>query len=366
MAIKDYLTVNIEKPVGTYVDLTNYFQARVGDIRPYCKLHIMSGSRSVDMSDKKIMFCGRDPNGTPFIDAGGMDDDQGGDDRQAGLITFHWPEGIFQTEGTWQLAYFTIQTDAGEAISTVNLTLNVLPNNVAMGISIRPFLPEIEDVRNQVNDALRDLNAQQLLNQIDSMKTTVNAYTDLITSNQILNKPQATELINDNFNNFSTQMNGKMTSLQSNVNSQLSNFNQTLNDREWTSVGWDATLLNGATGWVSSQLAYNNAICIGRIIGWVIFPAGNFNIDFATNPLNGIVNFHNSTIGETVVADPQDHWYNPRILGRVNLDQNDTTLGMWPQYSPQYSGDGSKAQNDTRYGIFINMMFMGSRSMVTR
>ena len=74
MAYKDYLEVDIEKPVSTFVDLTNYFQARVGDAKAYCKLHIKSGSNSIDMTNKKMTFYGKDSNATPFVAAGGFDD----------------------------------------------------------------------------------------------------------------------------------------------------------------------------------------------------------------------------------------------------------------------------------------------------
>lgn len=355
MAIKDYLVVDMAKPANTFVNLTDYFQGRVGDAEAYCKLWIKFGSRPIDMTDKKLRFEGNDPNGTPFIDAGRFDAGDDGD-VQLGMITFYFPKGFFQVEGKWQHAFFKLQTNDGKDISTADLTLNVLPNNVEMGIGIHPFESDLEKTKAQINQALREMNAQQLLNQIESMKTTVGAYTDLITRNQVLNKPQVEELVNDKFNSFSTTMNGKFTSLQGNVNSQLVGFQKTLNEREWVSTGYSATMLNGADGWVLGQLAYNDKFGVGRIQGFVKLPAGRFEIDFATNPLHNIVDLSNNVSQPSVLCDPQSDWKNGRIDGRVGLDQNQTTLGMW--------GGTKTADKDTGYDFFLNMVFQFPRSAI--
>lgn len=348
MALRDYLDVDIEKPVSTFVDLTNYFQARVGDVRPYVKLHIKSGSQSVDMSTKKITFSGRDANGTPFIDAGGMEDDEGQDDRQIGLITFHFPEGIFQVEGKWQVAYFNIETQNGEKISTINLTLNVLPNSVAMGISIHPFLPEIETVRSQVNKALSELNAQQLLNQIDSMKSTVGAYTDLISKNQVLNKPDTEKLIGDKVDSFKQSLTSQIDSIKNNVNSQVNNLSSSLNKQAWHSEQYGGTMLNGATGWVMGVVNYNSVACVGSICGWVKFGKDGHTKDFATNPLYGKVKFDN-TKGVAVNVDGVNS--DDSYRGTCNVDQSNKALGLWAKTYPT---------KNEEYTFLFNMIFTGS------
>ena len=266
MAYKDYLEVDIEKPVSNFVDLTNYFQARVGDARAYCKLHIKSGSNSVDMTNHKMRFYGKDSNATPFTAAGGFDDDQPGDDRQLGLITFYFPEGIFQKEGKWQEAYFKIQGEDGSDISTVNLTLNVLPSQVEMGISVRPFIPELEKTRTKINQALREMNAQQLLNQIESMKTTVGAYTDLIEQHAVLNKPETVDLVSGIVNPFRQQLTSQMDSLSSSVTSQMNAVKADVTAQlEKNKVRYEyfsGTMLNGCTGWIGGCLVYIQNIAI--------------------------------------------------------------------------------------------------------
>ena len=331
MAYKDYLEVDIEKPVSTFVDLTNYFQARVGDAKAYCKLHIKSGSNSIDMTNKKMTFYGKDSNATPFAAAGGFDDDQPGDDRQLGLITFYFPDGIFQKEGKWQEAYFKIQGEDGSDISTVNLTLNVLASQVEMGISVRPFIPELEKTRTKINQALREMNAQQLLNQIESMKTTVGAYTDLIEQHAVLNKPETVDLISGIVNPFRQQLTSQMNTLSSSITSQMNavkanvanQLEKTKIEDEWFS----GTMINGCTGWTGARLVRFTHLAIGYIMGWARFPEKSWkNIDFSTNPLASKVNFDNVPVGGPVLVMPAGN--KPRRVMNCGVDNN-INLGLW-------------------------------------
>ena len=333
MAIKDYLVVDIEKPVATYVDLTNYFQGRVADADAYCKLWIKSGSTSVDMTNKKLRFYGKDSNATPFVAAGHFDDDQPGDDRQLGLITFYFPEGIFQKEGKWQEAFFKIEGADGSDISTINLTLNVLPNQVEMGISIRPFIPVLEETEAKINKALREMNAQQLLNQIDSMKTTVGAYTDLIEQHAVLNKPQTIDLVNGIVNPMRTELNSEMDSLKTNLNNQMNvvkdDESNALAQSRWYWENYNGTLLNGCTGWVSGQFIRNQDVVVGYLCGNVNLPEGtDKSIDFATNPLFSVMDFSNSTLNQIVMLWPENG-QEERPTMYCSLDSGNSQLALW-------------------------------------
>lgn len=366
MALKDYLEVDIEKPMSTFVDLTNYFQARVGDAKAYCKLHIKSGHNSVDMTNKKMRFYGKDSNATPFVAAGGFDDDQPGDDRQLGLITFYFPDGIFQKEGKWQEAYFKIQDENGSDISTIDLTLNVLPNQVEMGISIRPFIPALEETEAKINKALREMNAQQLLNQIDSMKTTVGAYTDLIEQHAVLNKPETIDLINSTVNPFKTQLTGQMNDLKSNLVSQMFSMQSKVDDTvskipRWHSMNRiSGTLLNGCSGWVSGNLMWNDdGQNAGILYGWVKLPASSSHaIAFSTNPLNSYVNFGTSLM-QTVVMFPQDVPSDvSRTLMGCDIDKNDNNnLGLW-HVQRGWKDDQENYMGNLSYAFSFNLVFV--------
>lgn len=353
MAIKDYLVVDIEKPVATFADLTNYFQGRVGDAKAYCKLWIKSGSNSVDMSNKKMCFYGKDSNATPFVAAGGFDDDQPGDDRQLGLITFYFPDGIFQKEGKWQEAFFKIQDENGSDISTINLTLNVLPNQIEMGISVRPFIPELEKTRAKINQALREMNAQQLLNQIDSMKTTVGAYTDLIEQHAVLNKPETIDLVNGIVNPFKTELNGEMDNLKTNITSQMNavktNVASQLEQAKLHSDWYSGTVLNGCSGWLGARVIHDNNFAICSIEGWITFPAKSWkNINFATNPLASVVNFANVPTGQTIMMYPYGSQSRRAMWLNIDNDSNYEQLGLW---------NSNDNYNQEIYDPSANMLF---------
>lgn len=341
MAIKDYLVVDMAKPANTFVNLTDYFQGRVGDAEAYCKLWIKYASRPIDMTDKKLRFEGNDPNNTPFIDAGRFDAGDDGD-VQLGMITFYFPKGFFQVEGKWQHAFFKLQTNDGKDISTADLTLNVLPNNVEMVIGIHPFESDLEKTKAQINQALREMNAQQLLNQLDSMKTTVGAYTDLIEQHAVLNKPQTVDLVSGIVNPFKTDLTNKMSSLSSSLNGQMSTLKSSVNSQfdetKWHFEQYSATMLNGCGGWTSGFIFYNDVALIGRIQGWVKLPQNSWkNINFATNPLASRVKFDNSTIGEIVGIFPDGS--NQRVTMFCNMVGDDFgQLGLWELWN-----------NDTNY-----------------
>ena len=364
MALKDYLEVDIEKPMSTFVDLTNYFQARVGDAKAYCKLHIKSGHNSVDMTNKKMRFYGKDSNATPFVAAGGFDDDQPGDDRQLGLITFYFPDGIFQKEGKWQEAYFKIQDENGSDISTIDLTLNVLPNQVEMGISIRPFIPALEETEAKINKALREMNAQQLLNQIESMKTTVGAYTDLIEQHAVLNKPETIDLINSTINPFKTQLTGQMNDLKSNLVSQMTSMQSKVNDAinsmpKWHSLNSvSGTLLNGCSGYANGNLMWNDSgQNVGILYGWIKLPqSNNHAIDFSTNPLNSYVNFGTSLM-QTIIAFPQDDSSYGRSIMGCDIDTKDNNnLALWLQGATNKGQDNYMSSQS--YAFSFNLFFV--------
>lgn len=358
MAIKDYMVIDIAKPVNTYANLTDYFQGRVGDAEAYCKLWIKFGTRPIDMTDKKLRFEGNDPNNTPFIDCGRFDAGDDGD-PQLGMVTFYFPQGIFQVEGKWQNAFFKLQDQNGSDISSINLELKVLPNNVEMGITIHPFEPDLERVKAQINQALREMNAQQLLNQIDSMKSTVGAYTDLITRNQVLNKPDTIKLINDTMATEAAKLDSKMNALSTQVTSSVRQVQADMDKSAWHYKELAATLMNGASGWAKCDLAYNDTIYIATYAGWIKLPGSNVFVDFMNNPLSSYVNFDNHTLSSTMLltgsVDAAKQGYG-RLLAGVKLDGNDR-MGLWSNDAAPVNGVASNSD----YEGLLNINLVGPR-----
>lgn len=357
MAIKDYLVVDMAKPANTFVNLTDYFQGRVGDAEAYCKLWIKYASRPIDMTDKKLRFEGNDPNNTPFIDAGRFDAGDDGD-VQLGMITFYFPKGFFQVEGKWQHAFFKLQTNDGKDISTADLTLNVLPNNVEMGIGIHPFESDLEKTRTQINQALREMNAQQLLNQVESMKTTVGAYTDLIEQHAVLNKPETVDLISGIVNPMQTKLTSQMDSLSSSITSQMNavkaNVTEQIEKNKVTYEYFNGTMINGCTGWCGGCLVYIQNIAIGFIMGWTHFPEKSWkNINFATNPLSSKVDFANLPAGATVMLIPAGSTARRAMKCAPDEGSHFQQIGLWNSNSDYNSESYNDAADITYEFSFV-------------
>lgn len=110
---------------------------------------------------------------------------------------------------------------------------------------------------------------------------------------------------------------------------KLNNDLQKLNTlSNWHYETYSGTMLNGCGGWVGSHIFYNNVVVIGRIYGWVNFPANSWkNINFSTNPLISRVDFSNSTIAQNVMVFPDSS--DARVPMLCNLSENNTQLGLW-------------------------------------
>lgn len=110
---------------------------------------------------------------------------------------------------------------------------------------------------------------------------------------------------------------------------KLNNDLQKLNTlSNWHYETYSGTMLNGCGGWVGSHIFYNNVVVIGRIYGWVNFPANSWkNINFSTNPLISRVDFSNLTIAQNVMVFPDSS--DARVPMLCNLSENNTQLGLW-------------------------------------
>lgn len=352
MAVSDYCVVDIMKPEQTFVDLTNYFQARVGDARAYCKLWIKSGHQPVDMTNKRVDFYGKDGNATVFKTKGTFLDDQPGDDLQLGMGTFYFPEGIFQKEGKWQEAYFKIVDNNDSEISTANLTLQVYPNQVEMGVSIKPFVPELQEVETQVTQALKEMGAQQLLNQLQSMKTTISAYSDLISQKAVPSKPETQAMIDSSFGKYQQQLTDETNRMKNELeqmSQKISNSAGSIAQSGWTYNRYAGTLLNGCSGWASGELLFNGTVVIGRLMGYVNMPSGSHAIDFSTNPLASAFTFTNYTLQQHVTFYPTDNKDGRRGIYDCRLDGDDK-LALW---NTGVDGDGGAGD------FFFNIVFTG-------
>lgn len=190
----DYVVLDLEKPVATLVDLRKNFQGRVGDSRAYCKLWIKSNGLPLDLTDKHVGFSGVDPNGDKWNAVGWCAADQPGDDQQVGRVTYYFPSGMFRVEGDWDTnsTYFYVDDEKQDShISTINVWLRILANQVEMGINAEPFKTDldkaVDEVRTyakkrmaDIDSALAALNSDTLQMKWKSLNDVLNNYVELI------------------------------------------------------------------------------------------------------------------------------------------------------------------------------------------
>lgn len=195
----EYVVLDLEKPEQTLVDLRKNFQGRVGDSRAYCKLWIKSNGLPKDLSNYNIGFAGVDPDGKKWNAVGWADTDQPGDNIQVGRITYYFPSGMFRVEGDWDKdsTYFYIDDNKEDQhVSTINVWLHVLANQVEMGINAEPFKTDldkaVDEVRGyakqkqkEIDDALSALNADALELKVKSLNDVIDNYTKLVKMNAV-------------------------------------------------------------------------------------------------------------------------------------------------------------------------------------
>ena len=181
MAVNPYIPMDLMKPVDTYVDFTPYFQGRVGDSRSVVKLWFKLNGLPYDLSDKEVEFLGMDPQGKRKAVPGKGGTNLPGDSLRAGKISFTFPAGVFAAPGWWDQdnTFFQIKKD-DQVLSTINVKIHVLDNQVEFGITDEDMISDLDKIRdaakkeyNEIRDKwqkdTKDLN-DQMTNDYDNYK----------------------------------------------------------------------------------------------------------------------------------------------------------------------------------------------------
>ena len=199
MAVRaKYIQLDIEKPDLNEQDIVNisgFFQGRVGDKNASIDLQFMRNGRPLDLTLYTVGFAGIDPNGNRMNTIGYARYDRPGADIQKGKVNYYFPAGVFRTEGLWDTksTYFYV-TSNNEKVSTVNVYLNVLPNMVEMGINAEPFETDMDRVVTELKSYAESKKAvidgiapqlAQMQQTISAQKTEIDAYTKLIQDSQV-------------------------------------------------------------------------------------------------------------------------------------------------------------------------------------
>lgn len=153
VANNQYINFDLLRYQNEVLDITNKFKGRVGDTQDYIKLFVTSNSYPVDLRGMKLLFGGVDPKQVAHRHYLDFRADQKSDNLEQGRCTVYFDENTFNYEGEWTQAYFKFIDENGNTVSTVNMKLIAMGDQVyaAVGqvanITIDEFDKEYEKVR---------------------------------------------------------------------------------------------------------------------------------------------------------------------------------------------------------------------------
>lgn len=156
--LQAYIPMDLLRDQDETININDSFKGRVGDVNSYVKLWIYSNGLVQDLSGWRVLFQGTDPNHDDFRSYLKFADDQKLDNIKIGRITCYFDENIFQIEGTWEQAFFSFIDPDGNVVSTVNVTLTVLGNNIyaRMGLHAKSVIEEFDDLVKKLSDLVDD------------------------------------------------------------------------------------------------------------------------------------------------------------------------------------------------------------------
>lgn len=138
----------------------------------------------------------------------------------------------------------------------------------------------------------------------------------------------------------------------------LNALNKMLKSDSFNSKLFQCTMTNGATGWGTQSLIYNDDIYIAQVNAWFTVPGSGPYIDFMDNPLSSVMSFSNSTVTQTVtLSGNQDAANNG--YGRVVASAGTDNGVSWGLYATESSAHIYK---QSPYSGLLHVVFVGNRS----
>lgn len=246
------ITVDLAKASTEPVDLTGVLNPRVGDGDLKLPFHLMYNGDDYDMRGKGMDFLSEGADQKKIHVSGTVDESTKGDDPYTGNVTFTFPTGTFKTPGAYDIdktMFRVINNDDHSVISTVNVKMNILPNDsdvqssddVSYDSRMEKIMKDysdkgqaslddakqkaqqiIDDANKQATDYLNGVKKQgeDLLNEI---KQTNSEAKGNVAGDTAVTATQAKQLATDN--------SGKIHDLQGEVGDARGRF-VTLSDRE--------------------------------------------------------------------------------------------------------------------------------------
>lgn len=180
------VTIDLMKKSTQIIDLSNVINPRVGDDDLLLPLHIVYGDNQTDMRGKDVEFLSNDPNKKNIYIAGTCNTNTPGDNLYTGDLTFRFPAGTFQADGTYdpdKTMFRIVDKETQKVISSVNVKITVMKNNIEFDFDpdnssydsrLETMLHDFHDKGQAMLDEIKDLNDQAKSNVSGDTAATAN------------------------------------------------------------------------------------------------------------------------------------------------------------------------------------------------
>ncbi|WP_420214740.1 BppU family phage baseplate upper protein [Limosilactobacillus mucosae] len=174
---------------GSIVDLTPYFQGRIGDSRAPMPLALKMDGRPFDMTGYGFQVEATDSQGKAFVMSNCAKEAAQSDRFKRGFFTVIWAAEMFQNPGTMKGAFVVTKPETGEKISTLDFNLNVLDQAVSLNTLHDSYSNRLEDIINDLkskaDEMVNGTSIATLTAQLKSAQSALETATSLINTKGI-------------------------------------------------------------------------------------------------------------------------------------------------------------------------------------
>lgn len=174
---------------SSIVDLTPYFQGRVGDSQAPMPLALKMDGRPQDMTGYGFQIEATDSAGKSFVLSNCAKEVTQSDSFKRGFFTVIWAAEMFQNPGIMTGAFVITNPDTNERISTLDFNLNVLGQAVSFNTLNDSYSNRLEDVINSLkskaDEMINGTSIATLTAQLKSAQSALETATSLINTKGI-------------------------------------------------------------------------------------------------------------------------------------------------------------------------------------
>lgn len=174
---------------SSIVDLTPYFQGRVGDSQAPMPLALKMDGRPQDMTGYGFQIEATDSAGHAFVLSNCAKEVTQSDSFKRGFFTVIWAAEMFQNPGIMTGAFVITNPDTNERISTLDFNLNILGQAVSFNTLNDSYSNRLEDVINDLkskaDEMINGTSIATLTAQLKSAQSALETATSLINTKGI-------------------------------------------------------------------------------------------------------------------------------------------------------------------------------------